>query len=507
MAMKLARDVEVLSDVAKAFAESLDLRSTLESILKSLDMHLKLQRGAIMLLDPDTETINIEVAHGLSSESKKRGSYRVGEGITGMVVQTGKEVVVPDIKKDPRFLGKTKSRTYAKGQRVSFFCVPIKLESRTVGAISVDRKASKTDDFEANVRLLGIIATMIAQAVKLNNLVENDRMRLRDENARLRRELKTRFNIHNMVGNSNAMHDVYRLIEQVANSNATVLIRGESGTGKDLVAHAVHYNSLRSEKPFVKVNCTALPETLLESELFGHEKGAFTGATDRKKGRFELAQGGTIFLDEIGDFSLNLQVKLLRVIQFKEFERVGGSETIKANVRIVVATHKNLEEEIKSGLFREDLYYRINVFPIFLPPLRDRKNDVMLLADFFLEKLASDNAKSISRISTPAIEMLTSYHWPGNIRELENCMERAVLVCNADVIRSEHLPPSLQMVKKSAGGSRSLTEMVENMEKEVITDSLKETGGHQRKTAANLGVTERILGYKIRKYNILPKSK
>ncbi|MHC4501060.1 MAG: sigma-54 interaction domain-containing protein, partial [Planctomycetota bacterium] len=244
-----------------------------------------------------------------------------------------------------------------------------------------------------------------------------------------------------MVGSSSTMQQVYRLIEQVADSNTTVLIRGESGTGKDLVAHAIHYNSPRADKPFVKVNCTALPEALLESELFGHEKGAFTGAIERKLGRFERANGGTIFLDEIGDFPLNLQVKLLRVIQFKEFERLGGYETIKANVRIIVATNKNLEEQIEKALFREDLYYRINVFPIYLPPLRERKDDIMLLADYFLEKLAAANSKDIKRISTPAIEMLTRYHWPGNVRELENCIERAVLLCDGDVIRSEHMPP------------------------------------------------------------------
>jgi Nif-specific regulatory protein len=309
-----------------------------------------------------------------------------------------------------------------------------------------------------------------------------------------------------MVGSSNAIKEVYRLIEQVADSSATVLIRGESGTGKDLVAHAVHYNSLRADKPFVKVNCTALPETLLESELFGHEKGAFTGAVERKLGRFERAHGGTMFLDEIGDFPLNLQVKLLRVIQFKEFERLGGTDTIKTNVRVIVAANKNLEQEIEKGLFREDLYYRINVFPIYLPPLRERKDDIMLLADCFLEKLAAENRKDITRISTPAIEMLTRYHWPGNVRELENCIERAVLLCDGDVIRSEHLPPSLQMIKRTGpAAKRSMTEAIENVEKELIVDALKKCSGQQRKAARDLGITERILGYKIKKYNIYPK--
>lgn len=506
MAKKLAQEVGLLADVAKALAESLDLKATLGSILNTLETHLKLERGAISLLDPDSETINIVVAHGISESSMKNVTYKVGEGITGLVVQSGKEVVVPDISKDPRFLSKTGERQRAKGQKVAFCCVPIKLEGKTVGAISVDRRVRPSDDFDAHVRLLEVLATMVAQAVKLNKLVESDRRVLRTENERLLRELKTKFDIHNMVGTSNAMVGVYRLIEQVANSNATVLIRGESGTGKDLVAHAIHFNSYRASKPFIKVNCTALPDNLLESELFGHERGAFTGAVERKLGRFELANGGTLFLDEIGDFSLNLQVKLLRVIQFKEFERVGGHETIKSNVRIIVATNKNLEQEIKNGVFREDLYYRINVFPIYMPLLRERKNDVMLLADYFLEKYTKENGKDINRISTPAIEMLTSYHWPGNVRELENCMERAVLVCDEDVIRSDHLPPSLQMVQQSKlATALTLSEKVEFLEREMIVDALKKTHGCQRHAARELGITERMLGYKIKKYKILSK--
>jgi Nif-specific regulatory protein len=501
-----ATEVQLLSDVAKAFAESLNLEATLLSILKSLDTHLKLRRGTITLFDPETETINIKVAHGLSERSKSQGRYKVGEGITGRVVQTGEAIVVPDIAKDPRFLHRTNARATAGGKRTAFFCVPIKLEGRTVGTLSVDRQAARGDDFGAHLRLLHVISTLVAQAVKLNKLVEAERATLRDENVRLQRELKTRFDIHNMVGKSNAMQEVYRLIEQVADSNATVLIRGETGTGKDLVAHALHYYSLRSDKPFVKVNCTALPDTLLESELFGHEKGAFTGASERKLGRFERAEGGTIFLDEIGDFPPSLQVKLLRVIQAKEFDRVGGIETIKANVRVIVATHKNLEEEIAQGGFRSDLYYRINVFPIYLPPLRQRKDDIMLLADHFLEKYAHENGKRITRISTPAIEMLTRYHWPGNIRELENCLERAVLLCEDDVIRSEHLPPSLQMVHQGdTAVAPAFAEIIANKEKELIVDALKKCGGQQRKAARELGLTERILGYKIHKYGISPK--
>lgn len=506
MKNKPNKEFTLLSDIATAFAVSLDLEQTLKSMLKLLDTHLKLRRGTITLVDPQSETINIRVAHGLSEKSMSRGTYKIGEGVTGTVVQSGKQIVVPDISKDKRFLHRTGSYEHAPGKKITFFCVPIKLEGNTIGTLSVDRDTTRTEDFEADLRLLNVIATMVAQASKLNKMLESDRKRWRDENLRLRQQLKSQFNVHNMVGTSNAIKEVYRLIEQVADSNATVIIRGESGTGKDLVAHAIHYASPRAAKPFIKVNCTALPDSLLESELFGHEKGSFTGATGRKIGRFELASGGTIFLDEIGDFSVNLQVKLLRVIQFKEFERVGGTESIKTNVRIIVATNKDLEEQIAQGLFREDLYYRINVFPIFLPPLRERKDDIMLLADTFLEKLAAENGKKISRISTPAIEMLTSYHWPGNVRELENCIERAVLLCDGDVIRSEHLPPSLQMISKNGKtGTGSFDEIIANKERELIVDALKKTGGHQSKAAKELGLTERILGYKIKKYGILPK--
>lgn len=501
-------ELMLLADVAKAFSESLDLETTLRSILEVLEQYVQLQRGVITLLDPDREMITVMVAHGMDEETAKQITYKIGEGITGMVVQSGQSIVIPDISKDPRFLGKMGFRQAGKGKKVAFFCVPIKLEGKSIGAISVDKETRSGDNFQAIVRILEIVATMVAQAVKLNKKVEHDKQLLQQENRRLLGELKTKFNISNMVGTSSAMLEVYRLIEQVANSNATVLIRGESGTGKDLVAHAIHYNSYRADKPFIKVNCTALPESLLESELFGHEKGAFTGAAERKLGRFELANGGTIFLDEIGDFSLTLQVKLLRVIQFKEFERVGGYETIKSNVRIIVATNKNLEEEIRNGNFREDLYYRINVFPIYMPPLRERKNDVMLLADYFLEKYAKENNKRITRISTPAIEMLTSYHWPGNVRELENVIERAVLLCNEDVIRSEHLPPSLQIARKDpTGGGLTLPEKVANLEREMIIDALKKHGGTQRKAAVELGITQRMMGYKIKKYQIFKAGK
>ena len=296
------------------------------------------------------------------------------------------------------------------------------------------------------------------------------------------------------------------MIAQVSRSEATVLIRGESGTGKELVAQAIHYNSHRAAKPFVKVNCSALPESVIESELFGHEKGSFTGAINSRKGRFELADGGTIFLDEIGDLSPTIQVKLLRVLQEKEFERVGGNQTIRVNVRIITATNRNLEELMESSQFREDLYYRLNVFPIHIPPLRDRKSDILLLADHFIERYASKNHTTIRRISTPAIDLLTNYHWPGNVRELENCIERAVLLSVDEVIHSHHLPPSLQSAESTdTEPSGSLQESLDNLERELIMDALKSTKGNMAKAARLLDITERIMGLRIQKHGINPR--
>jgi Nif-specific regulatory protein len=282
-----------------------------------------------------------------------------------------------------------------------------------------------------------------------------------------------------------------------------VPIRGESGTGKEMIAHAIHYNSPRAKKPFIKVSCAALPESLIESELFGYEKGAFTGAQGSKKGRFELAEGGTIFLDEIGDVSPSTQVKLLRVLQEREIERLGGTSSIRINVRLIAATHQPLEDRMEEGKFRADLFYRLAVFTIFAPPLRERKPDIMLLADHFLEKYSREHGKNIRRVSTPAIDMLTSYHWPGNVRELENTIERAVLVCDGGVIHGHHLPPTLQTAEASDTVARqSLGESVEAFERDLLQDALKTTRGSCARAARLLRTTERIFNYKVRKYNI-----
>ncbi len=498
--------LQLLYEITKAITDSLDLRESLSDVLAKLKEKLGMVRSAITIFDPVTETIRIEYSHGLPKETTRKVFYKIGEGITGTVVQTGEPVIVPRIDKDPRFLNKTKSRPDMHKEKISFICVPIKLSNNVIGTLSVDIPYKGADALKRNVRLLDIVASIIAQAVQLTRAIEEEKNRLLDENLQLRNELQRRYHIEGIIGNSSKMQEVLELVRQVASSNTTVLIHGETGTGKELIAHAIHYNSLRSKRPFVKINCAALPENLLESELFGYEKGAFTGATRSRKGRFHQADKGTIFLDEIGDMPLSLQAKLLRVLQFKEFEPLGSNETCKVDVRVLAATSKNLEDEVKAQRFREDLYYRINVFPIFIPPLRERKDDVILLADFFLEKYSNANGKQIRRISTPAIDMLMSYHWPGNVRELESCIERAVLVCNGDVIRAEHLPPSLQTaVEPEKPSGATLPGAVENLEREMILEALKSAHGHQSRAAKMLGITLRVLGYKIRKYNIDPK--
>jgi Nif-specific regulatory protein len=299
------------------------------------------------------------------------------------------------------------------------------------------------------------------------------------------------------------MQAVYEQLRQVAPSNTTTLIRGESGTGKEMIAHAIHYGSPRAEKAFVKVSCAALPESLVESELFGYEKGAFTDARQQKKGRFERAHGGTLFLDEIGELPPSTQIKLLRVLQEREFERLGGTHPVKVDVRLIAATNKDLELAVQAGTFREDLYYRLNVFSIFLPPLRERRADILLLADHFVEKYALAHGKDVRRIATTAIDMLTAYHWPGNVRELENCVERAVLVCDGGVIHAHHLPPTLQTAEVSGTlPKHSLVKAVESLERDLIQDALKSARGNKAKAARLLDTTERILAYKARKYGI-----
>ena len=495
-----ARRLSTLLEISQALSGTLNLKSSMQRVLQILIRHHGVVRGMVTLLREGE--LHVEAIEGFDDRARAV-SFKVGEGITGQVVQSGKPIVVPRISKEPEFLNRMPRRADAARHELSFICVPIVVQRTTAGTLAVDLKFKAERDYESSVKFFGIVSSMIAQALNVQRLVEEERRRLVDENTHLRQELRERYDFSNIIGTSGPTRQMYEQVAQVAQTNTTVLIRGESGTGKELIAHAIHYNSLRAKKPFVKVSCAALPDTLIESELFGYEKGAFTGANARKKGRFELAEGGTIFLDEIGDINASTQVKLLRVLQEREFERLGGTDSVRVNVRVIAATNKDMEKAIAEATFREDLYYRLNVFTIFVPPLRDRKADMLLLADHFLEKFSREHGKVIKRISTPAIDMLMSYHWPGNVRELENALERAVLVCDGQVIHGHHLPPSLQTAEGSGTVTRvSLKDAVEGFERDLIQDALKTTRGNRAKAARLLDTTERILNYKVRNLGV-----
>jgi len=501
--IKRIEEITLLYEISKALNEHLDLRKSLYKVLEILSSSMNMVRGTVTILNPVKNEINIEVAHGISKSAMSRVKYKLGEGITGRVIETGKGIAIPKISDEPLFLDRTASRKARQVEEFSFICVPVKKGKQVIGALSVDRPFDESYTLKEGKKLLSVVATMIAQHVINIEIIRLEKKQLREENKRLREKLGNKYSITNIIGNSNKMREVYQMISQVSKSNATVLIRGESGTGKELTANSIHYSSNRAKNAFIKVNCVSLPANLIESELFGHEKGAFTGAIKKKLGKFELAHTGTIFLDEIGSISLDVQVKLLRVLQEKEFERVGGHKTIKADVRVVAATNKNLEQAVGDESFRGDLYYRLNVFPIYMPPLRERKTDILLLADYFLEKYAKENNKDIRRFSTPAIDMLMEYHWPGNVRELENCIERAVLLCEEGVIHSYHLPPTLQTGTESDTlPAVSIEDAVGNLEREMIIDALKNTRGNITLAAKILRTTVRKFSYKAEKYQV-----
>ncbi len=489
-----------LLQVSQALSGTLDLRPALQEVFDTLARHHEAVGCLVAMTQRETRDLQIEAAEGLGKGASM--AALAGSAPIVRVVETGKPVVIQKVGQEPAFAQQLGHRI-AGGEERSFFCVPIAIDRQPVGALGVVVKFGPGRNYERTTKFFGIVASMIGQAAKVQRLVAAQHRRLVTENARLKQELREGYDFSSIVGNSGSMQRVYEAVAQVARTNTTVLIRGESGTGKELIAQAIHYNSLRAKKPFVKVSCAALPETLIESELFGYEKGAFTGAQERKKGRFEVAQGGTLFLDEIGDVHPATQVKLLRVLQEREFDRLGGTEVVKVNVRLIAATNKDMEQAIAQGTFREDLFYRLNVFVIFIPPLRERKPDVLLLADHFLQKFASEHGKDIRRISTPAIDMLTAYHWPGNVRELQNVVERAVLVCDGQVVHAHHLPPTLQTAEASGTAMNvSLAEATAAYERDLIQDALKSARGNRARAARLLRTTDRIFNYKVRQLGI-----
>jgi len=492
-------ELAALHSIAKALAQPWDLRDQLEQVLGEMSTRLGMQRGMISLLDRDTGEALLEVARGVNLEGVDV-SYRAGEGITGKVAQTGQPIAVPSLGQEALFLDRTGARRNLKNRdELAFLCVPITYDSRVVGILSADKRAMDVVDMDRELAMLSSVAELIAKAVHV--------LSLEDENRRLRR-LVNPGNAASLelIGQSKGMQEVYALVRHVADSATTALILGETGTGKELVAKAIHANSPRSKGPLVKVNCAAIPETLIESELFGHEKGAFTGAFRQHRGRFEEAHNGTIFLDEVAELSPAAQAKLLRALQEKQFQPLGSSRLVTTNARVIAATNRRLEDCVSSGQFRTDLYYRLSVFPIFLPPLRERGNDIILLADHFVLKYSRELKKTVKRIANAVIEAFLSHSWPGNVRELENCIERAVLLAKGQSIEMMHLPPSLQIGRRDDPDRDpgKLGAVIGAQERSMIIDALKEARGNQSQAARLLGTTKRIVQYKIRKLGIDP---
>ncbi|MFW2368200.1 MAG: nif-specific transcriptional activator NifA [Desulforhopalus sp.] len=499
--------------ITELIGTAVDLRSTLSRILGVLNDTMKMDRATLLLYEKTTQKLSIQASCGLSEAEKMRGVYRPDEGICGQIFQTRSPFVAPDINSEPLFLNRTGARSKVRKNKISFLGVPVMVQGSPEGVLTVDRLFGDDVSFEEDIRFLTVLGTLIAQFITLHREIEKKEAKLIKENASLKAKLHQLHGGHFIIGHSKPMQEVFSVIDKISDSKVTALLLGESGTGKELVAKAIHEGGGRKDKPFIKINCAALPETLLESELFGHEKGAFTGAHASRPGRFELADDGTIFLDEIGEMPLSLQAKMLRVLQEKQFERIGGAKTFNVDVRIVAATNVSLEDAVASGHFRADLYYRLNVVPIVLPPLRERKEDIPLLFSHFLGQSNKRNVKSIM-ITSELLDFLINYSWPGNVREMQNLVERMVILAEGDRLTLADLPPNIfgqEQVEpdrrdcrennRSAGPPFS-QKSLQDIERTEIESSLRRNGWVQVRAARELGLTERQIGYRIKKYGL-----
>lgn len=512
-----------LHRITQLIGKAMDLETTLASVLQVLSDTMKMERATLLLLDEITQRLVIRASCGLSPEEKMRGVYNPDEGVCGVIFRSKSPFVVPDIHSEPLFLNRTGARPSFSKTRMSFLGVPVLVEGKPVGVLSVDRLFGDDVSFEEDIRFLTVLATLVAQFIALSEAIRRKEAKLTEENRSLKAKLHTKHGGHFIIGHAKPMQEVFSIIEKIASSSVTALLLGESGTGKELVARAIHESGIRKDKPFIKVNCAALPENLLESELFGHERGAFTGAHAARPGRFELANEGTIFLDEIGEMPLALQAKMLRVLQEKQFERIGGTKTIDVDVRIVAATNVGLEEAVSGGSFRADLYYRLNVVPIMLPSLRDRRDDIPILFTHFLQKSNERNNKNV-KLTSELLDFLMSYSWPGNVREMQNMVERLVILAESDRLTTADLPPGMlarhntgvlerrsppqRVVEESqryqgfsasnGGGHKSL----EDLERAEVEAALKRHGWVQVRAARDLGLTQRQMGYRIKKYRL-----
>jgi Nif-specific regulatory protein len=490
-------ELNVIFETCRVIGQALKLDQALDTILAILSSSLAMKRATVTLRDEETHHLVIRASHGLTEAERKRGVYRQDEGVTGLIFRTAQPYIVPDVSKDPLFLNKTRSRHIQK-ESITFLGVPILLHGKPIGVLHVDRLFGNEIPYEEDIRLLSIVATLIAQFVSLNRQVKLREAKLLRDCSIPNGASPTQARFF-MVGKSPAMSALQQQVLKVAPSKASVLLLGESGTGKTLVATILHELSTRSRFPFVKINCGCLPETLLESELFGYEKGAFTGATRTKAGRVEEADGGTIFLDEVGELPLPLQVKLLRFIQEKEFERLGSTGSREVDVRVIAATNRDLAAAVSQGTFREDLYYRLNVFPIQVPPLRERKEDIPELLNHFLKKVSQEYGREVG-ISNAAVDLLTRYDWPGNVREMENLIERLIILADDDEINACLLPAYLDTV--DADETAEPLSRIEEIERKEILAALERNRWNQTRTAKELGITLRQIGYKVRKFGL-----
>ncbi|MBI5814654.1 MAG: nif-specific transcriptional activator NifA [Nitrospinae bacterium] len=492
-----------------SISKSLGPVETVAEILAASGGALGYMHGFAALVDPDSGDLLVEAAHEIPGEKWKDARYRKGEGITGLILETGEPLAVPRVGSDPRFLHKM--AVYEPDS--AFVGVPIKGVGGIKGVLTFSLNISERYRLDDHVKIVTMFANLIGGVATRHIAAEKEKELIIREKERLSGQLKSQFHPENMVGISKVMMDVFENVRQVAKWNTTVLVRGESGTGKELVAKAIHYASPRAAGPFIKLNCAAIPDTLLESELFGYEKGAFTGAITSKPGRFELAHKGTLFLDEIGDTSPAFQSKLLRVLQEGQFERLGGSLTITVDVRLITATNMNLEKAVSEKRFREDLYYRLNVMPIYIPPLRERREDIPHLVEHFLGKLGRECGARIS-MDQEALAVLTDCGWRGNVRELENCVQRSAVRCEGSVIGKKDIScASGRCASRLAGpneipGPPDREEDILGIkdERERIIATLRKTGWVQAKAARLLNMTPRQIGYRILKLNIEMKS-
>ena len=513
-----------LYETSKILCSSLTLDKTLNQALELIASHLGMQRGMISLSEAPGVLRTI-ASIGMSHEEMQRGVFKIGEGVTGKIFQYGIPVVIPDIADEPLFLNKTGAYQHLETRKIAFLGVPIKVNTECIGVLSFQfERVQVFEGFQPTLRLLTMVARLIGQAVQLCNKATTERQQLLLENALLHKELTKRYSLNNVIGQSKKMQDVFSEVHMAAPGNNTILLRGESGTGKEVIARAIHLLSSRKEAPFIKTNCAALSENLLESELFGHEKGAFTGALHQRTGRFEQANGGTLFLDEIGDISPAFQVKLLRVLQEREFERVGGNSTIKVDVRIICATNRNLEEDVRQGRFRADLYFRINVISIQLPALRERREDIPLLIHNALREYNQQHNLNIN-ITAEALQVLINCDWPGNVRELENCVARFCTLSHNGLIHDYDIPcqtnnclsaslwkhkqqnsialiPVTDFAKPISDASFPDKSFAVHSERERLIDAMEKSGWVQAKAARVLNITQRQIGYAIKKYNI-----